>query len=358
MGRIRSLDGFRAVSIVIVVLSHAQRTPGFPDVLRPFVLAGGAGVLVFFVLSGYLITGLLQDEYAASGKVSLRNFYVRRFFRIVPALFVLVGSVAIYDWSRGWLIPRGVYLRALTFTTGIVPLQDGGRLLQHTWSLSVEEQFYLLWPFFFSRSSSRARYLLAGAMIAVYPFLRVAFYLLKYRWVAQSSLGSADCLIVGCAAAMISRDFPHRLDKILSFHPSMCRALAALIFVAMAKLSSVGRLGIITVPLGGTLMSVSIAYLITSYARDARGLVGRFLTAKPVVALGVLSYSLYLWQEPFTVEEDDLPGQVSPFWKAFPISIAFALAFAIASYVLVEKPFLRLRRRFVSDSTPRAIPRA
>jgi peptidoglycan/LPS O-acetylase OafA/YrhL len=355
MNRIRSLDGFRAVSIVIVILSHAQASTGFPDILRPILVPGAAGVQVFFVLSGYLITGLLLSEQAAKGKVSLRNFYVRRFFRIVPALLLLVAGVAVYDWHRGWQIPRIVYLNALTFTTGIVPLQPGGRLLQHTWSLSVEEQFYVLWPVFFARATPRTRYILMGTVIAVWPVLRVASYVLKLRFVAHSSIGWADSLMVGCAIATLARDFPGRLDKVLSFHPRGGRAIAALTFISIAKLSGAGRLGVITVPAGATLMALAIGYLVASYAKDDSGLVGRFLTARPIVALGILSYSLYLWQEPFTVEEIDLPVARSLFWKTFPLNVGLSLAFAIVSYVFVERPLMRLRHRFMPNSQAPAI---
>ncbi len=348
MGRVRALDGFRAISIVIVVLSHAQASPGFPAGLRPFLVAGAAGVQVFFVLSGYLITSLLLVEQAATGTISLRNFYIRRFFRIVPALALLIACIALYDSYRGWRIPGVVYVNALTFTTGILPLPPGGALLQHTWSLSVEEQFYVIWPLFFARAARRTRYVATAAILVLWPMVRVAMYAMKLsRFFAQSSLGWADAIMWGCAAAMVSREAPQRISRLLAYRPSLCRLFAVFLFFAMAKLSTAGKLGILTVPLGSTLMSAAVAYLILSYVNDDRDWAGRLLTNRVVVGLGVLSYSLYLWQEPFTVN-----GALGPvfIWNSFPVNVIVAVAFALLSYYAVERPLMRFRRRFLNET--------
>jgi peptidoglycan/LPS O-acetylase OafA/YrhL len=356
-GRVRVLDGFRALSIAVVVLAHAKSSPGCPSLLRPFLLPGSAGVQVFFILSGYLITALLLAEEWQTGRISLRNFYVRRAFRILPALFLYTLVVAIYDASRGWQIPRIAYVNALTFTTGILPFPPGAELVQHTWSLSIEEQFYLLWPIFFARSVMKRRFLAAAIIVVAQPMIRTVLYALNQRWYALSTVGWADAIIWGCTAALLTRQFPGEIRRLVAYRPKLLRFVAVVVFAGIAKISELGKLGFFTLPCGGTLSSVAVAFLILSYVHGPRGAMARLLVSPPVVRLGVLSYSLYLWQELFTVFVAHKSDASLPLWR-FPLNVLLSVVAADLSYRLVESPMMRLRRRFIANTwrTPVAQP--
>jgi peptidoglycan/LPS O-acetylase OafA/YrhL len=352
-GRVRVIDGFRAVSIATVVLAHASATGGFPAALAGLLLPGSSGVAVFFVISGYLITALLLAEEARTGGVSLRNFYVRRVFRILPALLVYVAFVAAYDACRGFQISRVVYANALTFTTGVFAFPPDGWLLQHTWSLAVEEQFYLVWPLAFVWFSMRRRFVVAAVILVVDPVIRAAACLMHRLTLFHSSLGWADAIMWGCFAALTAHAHPVVAKRIVSYRPTVVRLVALAVFVTVGKLMWAGRLGSIVLPFGATLDGVTIAYLIVSYVEGPPDLAARLLARPAVVRLGVLSYSLYLWQQFFTVHEQHLHIVDLPLWKSFPWNVAASLFFAGLSYSLVEAPMLRMRRRYLSSSAPR-----
>ncbi|MEO7329892.1 MAG: acyltransferase, partial [Minicystis sp.] len=147
--RIPSLDGLRAISILVVLFGHMAGTRNFAfsflDRLPTSELAN-FGVRVFFVISGFLITRLLFEEHARSGTVSLRGFYLRRTLRIFPAFYVFVAVVLVLDrLGKITLLPYDA-LTALTYTMNFHPTASRSWQVGHLWSLSVEEQFYLLWP--------------------------------------------------------------------------------------------------------------------------------------------------------------------------------------------------------------------
>src|SRR5580692_8626360 len=141
--RIASLDGLRAVSILLVLTSHSiLGTHSFA--FRLLFLHADLGVRVFFIISGFLITTLLLNERAESGGISLRLFYIRRTLRILPAFYLFVGTVAILNALGVIAVPPGNWVYVLTYTLNFDPHPPW--VLGHLWSLSVEEQFYLLWP--------------------------------------------------------------------------------------------------------------------------------------------------------------------------------------------------------------------
>src|SRR5215475_4830380 len=163
--RIPSLDGLRCIAVAMVLFSHMLGTQGF---LRPSQGAflyefGNLGVKVFFVISGYLITNLLLHELAKTNRIHLGKFYFRRTFRIFPACYCMVAALILFRMS-GWisLTPRDV-LHALTYTSNYYPGRSWS--IGHTWSLGVEEQFYLLWPAALVILGRRKGFVAAASMI-------------------------------------------------------------------------------------------------------------------------------------------------------------------------------------------------
>ena len=168
--RIPSLDGVRAASISLVILGHLVGTTGFPVGAGALSHIGNFGVRCFFVISGFLITTLLLREWHANGNISISRFYLRRSLRIFPAcyFFILVMFLA---WQFGWIeVESREWLHAATYTMNY--MHDGTWNLSHLWSLSAEEQFYLLWPGVLVVVGLRRGIILAAIIVITVPFIR------------------------------------------------------------------------------------------------------------------------------------------------------------------------------------------
>jgi len=339
--RICSLDGLRAISIALVLISHLSATRGFPvsqAAVEVFEL-GQLGVRIFFVISGFLITRLLLDELDHRGRISLGRFYFRRTLRIFPAYYLMIAVLALLQ-AGGW-IDLAVHdiARALTYTTDY----DGARswYVGHTWSLSVEEQFYLLWPAVIVLLGARRALIVAAVVVALGPVLRVGEWELM-RWASDGIEYRfetvADALAVGCALAGV-RPWLH------NFRPYM-RALESpamvLVPIAMLVATAMHDHPLVYFGAGYTVMNIGAALCLDWAVTYADGRVGRLLNAAPLVSIGLMSYSLYLWQQLFTNRNS------ASAVTAFPVNLLLAFAAAFASYHIVERPALRLRRHLES----------
>ncbi len=343
--RIPSLDGFRAISILMVLYGHLGGTRNYPTAAvgifgRWLGDLGHLGVLVFFVISGFLITTLLMGEHAKTGTISLKQFYLRRVLRIFPAFYVLILALLIATWL-GWVELTGRdFAFAMTYTVNYFsghPWQVG-----HLWSLSIEEQFYLLWPLALLVLRERRALILAIAAIFAAPLLRAAireyiFHVNPHTPLADMSIFPAmfDYIATGCALALL-RPWLLTQDWYLRLTASPWLLLAVPLIFLINRLDGYT----LAMLLGSPVLNVCVALLIESCTRHDRTLAGRFLNWKPVAALGVLSYSLYLWQQPF------LDRHSGAWVNAFPQNLVFAFAVALLSYFLVERTFLGLRNRF------------
>ena len=324
---IPSLDGLRAISIFFVLIAHLTGTRHFPVALEPLGKLGELGVRVFFVISGYLITSILLKELGSKGDISLARFYFRRALRLFPAAYFLIGIVALLAAKQIVQLERWDLAFALTY--GMNYYNARGWPLGHLWSLAVEEQFYLLWPLTLKTLGPwRARRLLFG-LILLAPLLRLTSPLVgpAFNFVIWS-----DALATGCLLALARNE--------LAGNSIYARLLASRWFF----LVPLGALAANYTPstkvywlVSETVMNVAIALCADWAMRNTEGAVGRFLNLPAVVFLGVLSYSLYLWQQIFINRYSDSP------YCAFPLNIILAFAMALVSYLLVEAPLLRLR---------------
>ena len=354
--RIPSLDGIRAISILMVLYGHVSSTRGFPVSIIGkygdwFGDVAHLGVLVFFVISGFLITSLLMREREATGTISLKRFYLRRVLRIFPAFYAFILVLAIAVWLDAIHLTGRDFAFALTYTVNYVPHPPWRT--GHLWSLSVEEQFYLLWPLTLLVLRERRALIIAVAAIFAGPLARVAIR----EWIFHvdpHSLGGMtksfpamfDYLATGCALALLR---PWLLTRTWYLRLTASRGLA----LAIPLVLLINRIGNHTtaILLGSPMMNVCIALLIESGTRHAGSLAGRLLNWKPIAFLGVLSYSLYLWQQLF------LDYQSRAWMDAFPQNLVFVFLAALASWFLVERPFLRLRGRLRrSTGLPARVP--
>lgn len=330
---IASLDGLRAISCLVVMIAH-MRLP----VLSRF---GLLGVRVFFVISGFLITSLLLREYQQSGSLNLRRFYVRRTLRIFPAyyayLLVLALSLTLGIMS---IHPKPPWLLELTYTSNFAHIQPW--VVGHTWSLSVEEQFYLAWPVIFLYFGPRKALRFLFVVLLALPLMRVCFYFLH----VDTFLLCHDYLAMGCVLALLSQNLAVdvRWQRLMaSKWTALLGALAVAIHGAFALSYRWWFAADILVmqTLNALLLAIFLAWCVHNPATAF----GRLLNLGPIKRLGVLSYSLYLWHVLFIRPE-------SP-WS---VGMAVALSFmaAIGCHLAVERPFLSLRGRLYTMRNRRA----
>jgi peptidoglycan/LPS O-acetylase OafA/YrhL len=332
MSRIRALDGLRAISIAFVIIDHMLRNQlvsGDGPWWR-FDL-GRVGVRIFFVISGFLITGLLLREFQTTGRIHLRRFFFRRFMRIAPPALVflaVMAGVAAVGWSTA--TPRD-FLHALTYTSNYVQMPWD---LAHTWSLSVEEQFYLFWPLVL------AAFGLAGGRVAVGVWLLAAPL---FRYVAGSTgdwpyyylfgfEANADALAAGCGVALL-RDTAWQSATWRRF---VTGRLLWPVVGTLALTWPLTALSPMREIVGISLVNLAVGLTVERCLRCPDERLTQWLDAPAMTTVGVLSYALYLCQQPLLAQA-----------RGLPLSVRF-LALAVCAYALhrlVEQPALRLRQR-------------
>ncbi len=333
--RIPSLDGLRAVSILLVLAGHTCGTHGAPDVDLPLGDYAHLGVGVFFVISGYLITTLLFKELSRAQRIDIKGFYVRRCFRIFPAFYAYLGVLAASSALGLLAVPPKDLAYAATYTVNFVPEKSWH--VGHIWSLSVEEQFYLIWPATLALLGRVGGLRAALAVLLLAPALRMAwFHFLPelHPVIGEAFPTVADAIAAGCLLAG-ARDRLGASPAYLSFLRSPWFWLLPVAVFAM-NAQPYYRVRWL---FGQTFIHIGVAIIIDRSIRFSDGLSGRFLNHRAVAFVGVLSYSLYLWQQLF------LDRQTERWWTSFPTNVLCTFAAALASYYLVERPMLRMRGR-------------
>ena len=353
------MDGIRAVAVALVLADHG----GIPG------LSGGfLGVDVFFVLSGFLITSLLLDEHRRTAQIRLTDFWIRRARRLLPALLVMVlavvaarelfspestaslrdDAVASFFWISNWAF---VAQRADYFAQGAAPSP-----LQHTWSLGVEEQYYLIWPL-----------LLIAVAVVFWARLRLAVFVLATVGVIASATATivlttdstlnriyfgtdsrAQALLVGAAAAaLLVRDWSVLNDGGSLIRTRWGHIVARILpFIGLAVLGAAAHYatGAAREFRGGLLIVVALAavLVVAPVALEQDGPVARVLAWRPLVWLGAISYGVYLWHWPiFLALNGERTGWSG--WSLFAVRCAATIAVASASWWLLEQPIRRWR---------------
>ena len=346
-GDIPSLDGLRALSIFLVLAGHANPGAQYPHVLKISIDYANLGVRVFFVISGFLITSLLLKERARTGHVSLRLFYIRRALRILPAFLLFIGCVAFLSHFGFTRVPAWSWLYVLTYTVNFAPFPPFPWVLIHLWSLSVEEQFYLLWPLVMKIAKSRTCIVVAVLAIFAGPATHVLEKLGGFTLQGYGPFPFACCAIaMGSLLAIWASEARSFIvsSKLLSNRWSL---VFALFLIAVADVISNRP----AAP-GDALQIVQnalLTFVVAQLVFIPTGWAGRVLNSAPFVVVGKLSYSLYLWQELFLYK-----GSGKGFLM---LALSYALTFAAASvsYWGLEVRFLGLRRKF-RNAAESAIP--
>jgi peptidoglycan/LPS O-acetylase OafA/YrhL len=309
------LDGLRAVAVLMVVVQH---TIGQMPIDLGFV-----GVGLFFALSGYLITSLLLDERAARGSVSLRRFYVRRAARLVPALVLVVLICdAIFAFQRDYA-PLRASLFALTYTANYADTLPGNLMRGYgpTWSLAVEEHFYVLWPLILlwvTRRHGLRMSLRATLGVCVVAFLwraTLAVMHAPYSLLGIGSVERADAILFGCAAAIAVR---------LGWRPQSWMLWAGIGVVGIMPVAFAHE-NYAALVAGNAILAIAAAAVVVGLDYTPTTWVRACLSVRALVIVGVLSYGIYLWHGPLMRVASNF-GYAGAEWRAVVALVSILIA--------------------------------
>jgi len=350
--KLPSVDGWRALSIGMVLAAHCWNMPGYSDsnllvTSLPIFFDGVLGVRFFFVISGFLITYLLIQEHDLNGNVSLKGFYIRRALRILPVYFAYLMVTALLQIFTNLHQAAVTWAGDLTFTVNFLPR---GEISGHLWSLSVEEQFYLLWPLIFVWLIKREKYVLPVLVLPmiVALFCHVVSWAGKVPWIIHpllhfhSSLVNFDSLATGCLAAFVLARHREKLVRRLAGWGKFYGVVLGAFMIALPAFD-LGCLGPLTAIGGNLCQAFGFATLLLASILHP----GTFrpLNWFWVSRLGIVSYSVYIWQQIFCIGPETY-GFAPVWWMSFPGWLAAALLAGFVSYYGLEKPLLRLRSGF------------
>ncbi|MFJ2214158.1 acyltransferase family protein [Streptomyces sp. NPDC101062] len=347
-GRVRGVDGLRALAVVLVMVYH----------LAPDLLPGGAlGVDVFFTISGFVITRLLLAEFARTGDVAMRSFYWRRWLRLVPALLAVCAFCAVLALTTELPSFDGAWaaiVLAATFLINIVRASQPGvyssdtSLLSHTWSLGVEEQFYLFWPpllLLLLRRFRARTVLVCTAVVCLLPLVwRVVLWNPTAAHRIYNGMDTrADQLLAGALLAVLVALLPAgdpRLAALGRWAGRLAWPALGLLALIVWQVPMTGATAW-TVPwytTGFLVTGVLSATLVAALELRPDTWLSRSLSLAPLVWIGRnLSYGLYLWHYPLARLMSDLGLGA---WQGLA-TVAASFVAALASYRLIERPLTR-----------------
>jgi peptidoglycan/LPS O-acetylase OafA/YrhL len=344
-----SLNGLRAVSILLILIHHLSYQNGIlEDVLKitwlqPISLLlqdGQFGVNVFFVISGFLITYVMSQEEQINGKMGVKNFYFRRMLRIFPAYYFLLFVYFILQLFQVIHLENESWITALTYTKSFNWQLDW--YTSHAWSLSIEEQFYIFWPLVFIIGPTFRKYI-GFFLLGTVPLLRVYLYFHPSDYLDDLTIFlRVDALATGCMIALYKEELIRFFTPYwkIGFYFSLCIVFFIRFFdfpIIKEKID----ISFLTIPFGfnrGTFANLAIGFILLYSVFGPKKSWFRFLNSRVINLIGILSYSLYLWQQIFIMESTNWIQQ-------FPQNLVFIFGMTLFSYYLIEKPFLKIKAR-------------
>jgi peptidoglycan/LPS O-acetylase OafA/YrhL len=350
--RIPTLDGWRGVAILLVLVGHAAQYGRFKD--QVWVSLGTFGVYIFFVVSGYIITSRLVQERAECSTIRLGRFYANRVFRILPVVVVYLVTLCLLSrfFRPGDFHFSEVMGSLFFFRNYQYAAHPQGVYTAHFWSLSIEEHFYLLWPaLLFWAGNRRALWLALLASFGcgvwrIYDHIHPVSFLPGSTTALRSirTDNMIDGLLLGSALGIIfaipaARLFVHR-----NFTRGTPLILGVLLLFNLTRTHSL--------PDFSTFFLITL--LLAATLAGEEGLTHRFLNSKPLLWVGTLSYSIYVWQQLFLFH----PSNVFPLgrFNVFPLDLICVFVAASCCFYFIERPAIALgrkhRRTAVADQTP------
>jgi peptidoglycan/LPS O-acetylase OafA/YrhL len=342
-----ALDGLRGVAILTVIAAHANMASGW---------AGDVGVDIFFVLSGFLITSLLIEEWDRFGSISLKGFFARRVLRLLPALIVMLAVVVLWHYlTNPRVAPRTALdgLIALFYSSNwmfALGFRRPVHVFAHTWTLSIEEQFYLWWPIvliLLLRRCTRASllywvifgmFILAVERVVLFAGMPRG----AYNWLSYATDARADTLLMGCAAAILLSSKPIPRDGKLRAalkYSAWFICIPGLILVGIpAGLSAT----FCAIGLHITTAFFAVVILVEAVISQA-GMLAWLLSRRWLVYIGKISYGLYLWHYPIFGE---VQARKWPLRYELSIELGLTVFATAVSFYLIERIALKLKGRF------------
>lgn len=358
-GRVKELDGLRAVAVSMVVLGHCNSVllAEGHSLWLPFRIMGDGftGVLIFFVLSGFLITRILLAEIRQTGTLSLTRFYWHRAVRILPASYTyiivtcIIAAFGIAQISVSQVVTATLHMWNYKSVLGVTGPPQGEQTLGHFWSLALEEQFYWVWPILILLIS-RHRFRFLMVVILAMPIVRVVSYVLfpDLRDHLSSMFHTAiDPIAMGALLACFEDRAAIWASRVSN---RMIAAIVVLLFV-VAPLMRILLRGMWTITYGATIESAAAAALIAVLAYRPDNWTAKITRLRPFQYIGMISFSLYLWQQMFCIKG-------APFESSFYISVPAAIVAASISFYAIERPTRRWRDLFGASISARSIDRA
>lgn len=335
------LDGIRAIAVLIVMVSHAG---------LGHIVLGGIGVTLFFALSGYLITTLLRAEFATTGRVSLRNFYLRRVLRIFPPMYICIVVFGLL--TRWGIVPRPLnpvmVIWDALFLTNYAALFRGGGVPMPLWSLDVEEHFYMVFPLLFVTVLAFQPPRRSALILAALCGLALVFRLIHAATMVDYSSNYVlthtrfDSILFGALLAVWHNP---KMDAD-AWRPGWLSFGAALGALAV---SLAIRDPWFRETLRYTVQGVAL-FVVFSFVLHDRTWISRVLSSRPLWWVGILSYTLYLCHMPILLALEHHAAALDKVGVGV-VGFALSFAFAYAMYRLVEQPMAAIRRRLSATKT-------
>jgi peptidoglycan/LPS O-acetylase OafA/YrhL len=339
-----AFDGLRAIAALCVIASHCE---------VPWLAGGFYGVDLFFVLSGFLITWLLFDEHGATGRIDLPYFFLRRYLRLTPpllAMLVVYLAVAPIAWPEfgTWSHVRDVLLTGTYVSDYARAFWGTPLVLQHSWSLGVEEHFYLLWPLAvlaLLRLPARWRPVALFCLYIAATAWRMTCYGDETTW--PETYYRFDTRMSGLILGALLATVLCRIERV---PPRLANIAGAFAGGALILSLLTGRWhGPDSLEWTMTLAETAAAGLLIA-ASAPESWVSRSLSAPPLVAIGILSYGLYLWHYPAAV----FFRERLPWYETVPMVLAIAFLAATLSHLTIERPLQGFRRSFKPQPSKQA----
>ena len=359
-GYIPTLDGWRAIAILGVILHHVTVSFVYPDGPFPNARAlgisralGDWGVEIFFAISGFLICTRLLQEREQTGEIGLKSFYLRRAFRILPPYFLYLAVLGVIAFvglaqveAKEWW---GCALFVRNYLTAPTPPFTGW-YTGHFWSLSVEEHFYLFWPLLLvicGNKRARIVVVVLALIIMLWRTLDERLELVQIGHITHRTDTRIDGLLWGCWAALLLAVPAYKSWITQWFSVWIWLGVSGLL-VVMSRYSH-------TVEMAAK--PFFLPWLLLGTILHPTTLFSRVLELGPVRWIGKVSYSLYLWQQLFLMGSMKVTRPFPMGWlQELPLNVMAAFACAMASYYIVERPVLRLGQRITARLVPHAKP--
>jgi len=327
----------------MVVISHVA-IYSIPGRMKSLLFTLGAtGVNIFFVISGFLITLLLIDEQQRTKRIEYKRFYIRRTLRIFPAYYFLLCTYLILQGFHFIYLSPSSWLTSFTYTK--YSNWETDWLTSHAWSLSIEEQFYLLWPWVF-KLGPKYRQLISTTLIVLAPIFRAITASYPISWINDlTPFVRIDAIAVGCTFAINKTKILVLLQR--RWTKTFIISLALLIIIALIQSRWVKmNYGSLWAAFGtphGSVANLSIATVMMYSIFGPKKHWFQLLNSKVMVYIGILSYSIYLWQQFFI-------SNLNYWITTFPQNLLFLFLTALFSHYIIEKPFLKKKEKYSNQT--------